>query len=144
MFPPKLILVPTDFSEHSRAAVHLAADIARSAGARVLLVHVDPPPLVHGEVVDRRAPDYQANLRHLIDDVRLPHADLPVERILLEGAPAKEIVALAGERECDLIVMGTHGRGGLMLAVLGSVAEPVIRTAPCPVLSVKFPQAGGP
>jgi universal stress protein A len=144
MYPPRLILVPTDFSDHARAALHLASAIARSSGAQVLLIHVDPPPLVHGEVVDRRTPDYRANLRQLIDQVRLPDAAVSVDRILLEGVPADEIVGLATDRSCDLIVMGTHGRGGLMHAVLGSIAEQVIRTAPCPVLTVRFPQAGGP
>ncbi len=144
MFPPKLILVPIDFSEHARAAAHLASDIAREHKAKVLLLHVDPPPLVHGEAVDRRTPDYQANLKALIDGVRLPHADVEVERHLAEGIPAEEIVNVAKEQGCDLIVMGTHGRSGLLRAVIGSVAEHVIRLAPCPVLTVRFPQAGGP
>lgn len=144
MFPPKIILVPTDFSDHARAAVHLASDIAHQSKAQILLVHVDPPPLVHGEAVDRRTPDYQANLRALIEGVRFPDHSLNVERYLTEGVPAEEIVTLAKERGCDLIVMGTHGRTGLLRAVIGSVAEHVIRLAPCPVLTVKFPQAGGP
>jgi universal stress protein A len=144
MFPPRLILVPTDFSEHSRAALHLASSIARQSGAQLVLLYVDPPPLVHGEIVDRRAPDYQANLRHLIEGTHLPDPGIPIERVLLAGEPADEIVGLATDRQCDLIVIGTHGRGGLLRAVLGSTAERVIRTAPCPVLSVRFPQAGGP
>jgi nucleotide-binding universal stress UspA family protein len=144
MFPPRIVLVPTDFSDHARAAVHLASTIARECKAQVVVAHVDPPPLVHGEAVDRRTPDYQASLRALIEGIRLPDASVPVERHLLEGAPADEIVRLAKDKHCDLIVMGTHGRTGLMRAMIGSVAEQVIRTAPCPVLTVRFPQAGGP
>ena len=144
MFAPRTILVPTDFSEHARAAAHLASALAAQYRAKVLLLHVDPPPLVHGEAVDRRQPDYQNHLRRLIDGIDLPDRGVVVERIISEGAPPDIILDLARDRKCELIVMGTHGRAGLMRAVLGSVAEQIIRTAPCPVLTVRFPQAGGP
>ncbi|MBI4636654.1 MAG: universal stress protein [Candidatus Rokubacteria bacterium] len=64
---------------------------------------------------------------------------LPVRTQLRAGVPYREIVAIAADERADLIVIGTHGRGGVDRALLGSVADPVIRLAPCPVLSVRGP-----
>jgi nucleotide-binding universal stress UspA family protein len=130
-------LLPTDFSDHAAHALAVASVFAKDFRAKLLLLHVDPPPLFHGEVVDRRQPDYRRALRAQLDAVPLP--EVPVERLLAGGDVAAEILRIAQDRNCDLIVMGTHGRGGVARIVLGSVAEAVVRAAPCPVVTVPRP-----
>lgn len=137
---PRLILCATDFSPPSRAAFEAAAGIARDDGARLLLVHVEPavqaPPEVAGfvaEVAGRADEGLEAQLAGWRRDaLELGAGD--VETRLLGGAAAEAIVALAREVSCDLIVMGTHGRTGIRHLILGSVAETVVREAPCSVL----------
>jgi nucleotide-binding universal stress UspA family protein len=104
---------------------------------------VDPEPAFHGEVIDRRQPEYQQRLREMINAIKPSDPGSAIERLLSEGKPGEEIVAFAKERNCDLIVMGTHGRTGLERALLGSVAEQVVRAAPCPVLTLRLPSKGG-
>jgi nucleotide-binding universal stress UspA family protein len=133
----RTILYPTDFSATAAAAFPVACALARQHQARLLVLHVYPPPVCHGEVVARRQPDcYEDDLWCLLERYQAPDP-VPVEYRLAEGDAAAEIVHLAREEECDLIVLGTHGRRGLTRVVLGSVAEKVLRCAPCPVLSVK-------
>src|SRR5437868_2230159 len=142
MFSPQTILVPTDFSPQAAAAFEFAVALAKPNRARLLLLHIDPLPLFHGEVIDRRQPEYQQRLRDAITALKPSDPAVEVERLLAEGVPADEIIAFAKERNCDLIVMGTHGRTGLERVLMGSVAERVVRTAPCPVLTVKLPSKG--
>jgi nucleotide-binding universal stress UspA family protein len=137
----RTILHPTDFSEPAEAAFSIASVLAREHGARVIVLHVYPPPAFHGEVVDRRH-GYEADLWHLLDRYQGTGPAVRVEHRLIEGRAAEEIVRLAEEEGCDLIVMGTHGRRGLARLLLGSVAEAVSRRAPCPVLTVR-PNAAG-
>jgi nucleotide-binding universal stress UspA family protein len=148
MVPPRTILVPTDFSAPADAALEIAATIAIHDHAQLLLLHVDPPPVSHGEVVDRRQPEYQQRLEDRIKSVRIPNKAIEVERMLAEGIPAEKIAAIANSRGCDMIVMGTHGRTGIERIIMGSVAERVLRLATCPVLAVKSvshrPAASGP
>jgi nucleotide-binding universal stress UspA family protein len=66
--------------------------------------------------------------------------EITVRVVMRRGSPSTEIVALASEEHADLLVIGTHGRGGVSRALLGSVADRVIRTAPCPVLTVRKPE----
>lgn len=80
--------------------------------------------------------DWKA-LEDRLHRVQFPDAKVPVEHLLEEGNPSAEILRVAQERRCDLIVMGTHGRTGLHRLLMGSVAEHVVRKAPCPVLVVK-------
>lgn len=137
MIALRTILQPTDFSTPSDHAFRLACSLARDHGARVIVLHVAQTPLAYGEMGAYVASEYSlAALRADLKRLR-PHDDLPVEHMLLEGDPAGEIVRLADETQCDLIVMGTHGRTGLGRLFIGSVAEKVMRRAPCPVLTVK-------
>lgn len=134
------ILVPTDFSETSQAAVSQAVDLARTFQAGLILLHV-------GEAATEVATEFPLGLdASLVDAERerllriIPSAaqvQLRSELVMTSGSPAAEIVRCAQEREVDLIVMGTHGRGGVSHLLLGSVAESVIRTAPCPVLVIR-------
>jgi nucleotide-binding universal stress UspA family protein len=144
MVPLRTILHPTDFSDGSRAAFELACSLAREHGARLSLLHVTVlPDLAYrgyglpGFPLEAR--EYLADVAAGLDQLRPPGGAFPVERRLVEGDPATEIVRLAAEAGADLIVMGTHGRTGLRHALLGSVAEQVIRKAPCPVLTLKLP-----
>ena len=77
-------------------------------------------------------------------EVQSPDAKVPVEHRLEEGNPVAEILRVAQESQCDLIVMGTHGRTGLAHLLMGSIAEPVVRKATCPVLVVKTPFTESP
>ena len=134
------ILHPTDFSEPAEYAFKLASSLALDHGAQLLLLHVIPPPLTHGEELARAAPDsYHDQMWRELEGIKPLDASLKIERLLREGPPAKEIVQTANENACDLIVMGMHGRTGLRRLLLGSVAEEVLRHATCPVLTVKTP-----
>jgi nucleotide-binding universal stress UspA family protein len=145
MLPIKTILHPTDFSDRSAYAFQFACALARDYGARLVVAHVNVPEVVvYGEML---APvpavpvvDRQALLARL---AKLQPSDpaVRVEHVLREGDPAREILDLARELACDLIVLGTHGRTGFHRLLMGSVAEEVSRKAPCPVLTVKTPLA---
>ena len=119
------ILFPTDFSPASESAGRTAVDFARHFGARLHVLHVVPP------VTDPTpAPGT------MVDVVARLGSGLPVVSEILSGPPARRIVAYAKRAEIDLIVMGTHGRTGVSHLLLGSVAEAVVRRAPCRVLTV--------
>jgi nucleotide-binding universal stress UspA family protein len=140
MFPIRIILHPTDFSEPSAAAFALAGSLARDHGAHLIVVHVDPPPVGHDEIIARRQrAEYEKPLWDLLNQLKAPDPQVTIEHQLIEGDAATEILRVARESHCDLIVMGTQGRTGLPRLVLGSVAEKVVRQAPCPVLTVKVP-----
>ncbi len=135
------ILHPTDFSQNSESAFHMACALARDYGARLALLHVRPlPTLAYGEfgALPPEAADHLEELKERL--ARMQPTDLPVvDRYVVEGEIAWEILHLAKELKCDLIVMGTHGRTGLGRLLMGSVAELVVRKAGCPVLTVKNP-----
>jgi len=144
------ILVPVDFSEPSRKALDYAATLARSFGASVDVLHVwEVPTFVPaGSVVGAGAGGGDVSLLELVrkgaEDAMTRFVAEAAERgITLRssrvepGAPAHKIADLAGELGYDLIVLGTHGRTGLSRVLLGSVAESVVRHAPCPVLVVR-------
>jgi nucleotide-binding universal stress UspA family protein len=141
MFPVQTILCPTDFSDCSRSAFRLAGSLARAHGARLLVLHVNPPlgPLVAaGQArAQLQPPDHPERLWHALHRFQVPDANVRLEHQLAEGDPAREILRVAGESRCDLIVMGTHGRTDLERLLLGSVAERVLRQARCPVVTVK-------
>jgi len=138
MLPIRTILFPTDFSECSEAAFRLASSFARDYGARLIALHVYPPPLDHGEEVARRAPDsYEESLWKSLQAHRADELKYDIDYQLVEGNAAGEILRVAADRPCELIVMGTHGRSGIERLLLGSVAEQVIRQATCPVLTTK-------
>ncbi len=143
MLAIQTILYPTDFSETSRYAFQLACSLARDHGARVIALHVAPPPQTvnfEGMPPSPALPvGYQEDLKNKLREFSAASVEVQVEPRLEEGFAATEIVRVAREVPCDLIVMGTHGRTGLGRLLLGSVAEHVLRKAPCPVLTVKAP-----
>jgi nucleotide-binding universal stress UspA family protein len=134
------ILHPTDFSEPSQAAWEKAVDLARQCGAKVTVLHVYANPLMAEGFA--YVPDPRPELEEKLNFVANEELPIAVERELRVGLPAEEIVAYAREHNCDLIVMGTHGRTGLSHLLMGSVASTVVRRAPCPVMVVR-PQPGG-
>jgi nucleotide-binding universal stress UspA family protein len=140
MLAIRKILHPTDFSERSEYAFRMAYSLARDHGSSLLVLHVVPvEPVVYGEMI---LPPRDVNYQELKDKLlglHGPDGCVRVERRLEEGRPAEEIVRVAEESHCDLIVMGTHGRTGLQRLLVGSVAEQVMRKGPCPVLTVKTP-----
>jgi nucleotide-binding universal stress UspA family protein len=136
------ILVPTDFSEQSVAAFHLASALARDHRAGLTILHVRETPMVpfaeFGAVPPVDVPSRTALLEKMAE-FEPPDDATGVEYLVADGIPAEEIVKVASDRGCDLIVMGTHGRTGVGRLLLGSVAEEVMRKAPCPVLTLKHP-----
>jgi nucleotide-binding universal stress UspA family protein len=141
MLPIRTILHPTDFSQNSDWAFDLACALAKDYGARVIILHVSLPPAhVYGDGVVLTQPmDYQDELRKKLCRLQPGHPGVPMEHRLVEGDAGEAIVQLAEETKSDLIVMGTHGRTGLSRLLMGSVAEKVVRRAPCPVLTLKTP-----
>lgn len=140
MLPIKTILHPTDFSEFAEAGFHLACALARDYGARLILVHVKPPAeVVYGEfgAVPPETPEDVEKLEERLFDIKPDDSTIPVEYFFVDGNIPDEIVRLANENDCDLIVMGTHGRTGVSRLLMGSVAEQVMRRAECPVVTVK-------
>ncbi len=141
MLTIRSILHPTDFSAHSEAAFRLACALARDHKALLIVAYVKPPEVVIGELyaLPPEPEDVRTTLRDQLSRLRPPDPAIRVEHRLEEGDPATEIIRLAQEGKCDLIVMGTHGRTGVARLLMGSVAEQVVRKAPCPVLTVKLP-----
>ncbi len=139
---PHRILVPVDFSEHSREAFRAAAELARGFGARLAAVHVTRRNRPDSHIVaeqmgitfdTRRAS--RARLQSFMEDE--PTGDIQPTRLVADGVPFDEIAKEAGTWAADLIVISTHGYTGLKHALLGSTAERVVRHAPCPVLVVR-------
>ena len=137
------ILCPTDFSDISTKAEAYATALAARYDAALQLLHVDPPTPVmspYGEIpVDIRLFEEQrqqaeADLAAARDRARA--AGVAADASVRGGHPAREILAVADELHADLVVLGTHGRGGVEHLLLGSVAEKVMRKAPCPVMVV--------
>ena len=128
------ILHPTDFSEASQLACVNAVELARQCGAKLTVLHVYPDPTRVPDAWSIHDP--RPELEDALGLVAADVPDVPVERLLRVGTPAETIVEYAKRHNCDVIVMGTHGRTGLGHLLMGSVAEKVIRAAPCPVLVV--------
>ena len=149
----KKILVPVDFSEGAKPALALAASMARTFRASIDLLHVwQPPPLIPFPVVivpsssestpvnmeELARTTAGAQMKELVAQLR-DQGIAEVHSRVGVGSPAHEIVELAELGHFDLIIMGTHGRTGVVHAMLGSVAEKVVRRAKCPVLTVRSP-----
>lgn len=139
MLPIRVILHPTDFSANSQAAWEMACALARDYRARLLLVHVEPPLPVFSEFAVPPECVDQSALERQLAQIKATDSALTVNCKLLVGDEASEINKFAEENRADLIVMGTHGRTGLGRLLMGSVAETVLREAPCPVLTIKTP-----
>jgi len=138
------ILFPTDFSDHAAHAQRYAVSLARQYGADLHLIHVVQ---LFSYVVDfgmdssAQYQSVQASLQEMMDSLMNGLADEPfsVTGELIQGDPVKEVVSTARSDNSDLIIMGTHGRAALEHALLGSIAEKVVRKAPCQVLTVPLP-----
>jgi nucleotide-binding universal stress UspA family protein len=142
----RLIMHPTDFSPASRPAFTQAVATAKEHGAEVLLVHVVASiiplmgdgyvsPKVYDDMVRASRTDAQQKLDRLIAAAK--KAGARARGMLLEGVAWEQLVRTAKARKADMIVMGTHGRTGLTRLFLGSVAERVVGSAPCSVLTVR-------
>ena len=128
----KKILFPTDFSSVGDAAMEMATSLARDSGAGLLIVHVEEAPMLYGGGDWYYGPPdpNTEQLEKMLDEVVPLDSSIPCERRLLTGEPAEAIVRLAEKEKVDFIVMGTHGRTGVMRLLMGSVAEAVVRRAP--------------
>ena len=138
------ILVPTDFSETSGAALRYGVELARRFKARLYLLHVPEHPGLAAAaeypigLFETMQNDAHDRLGHLLSEADA--RELRPDCAMRLGAASAEIVRHAAEHSIDLIVMGTHGRQGIARVVLGSVAETVVRNARCPVLTVHHPE----
>jgi nucleotide-binding universal stress UspA family protein len=147
---PKIttILFPTDFSPAADHALTWATDLAQRFDANLLLVHVVPPSAypLHNIAQMQGFPNLRDEIlkrcRQEIAAVATRVGKVRTEQRVLEGAAHSEILDCAAKEGVDLIVMGTHGHTGLKHVLLGSVAERIVRLAPCPVLTVRAPDAG--
>jgi nucleotide-binding universal stress UspA family protein len=142
MLPIRTILHPTDFSPHSDHAFQVACALARDYVARLVVLHVKPFEMMYsadGYVLPTDPEVARQAKREQLDHLRPPDPAIRVERLLAEGDAVQEILQTAKEVRADVIVLGTHGRTGVGRLLLGSVAEAVLRKAPCPVLTVKTP-----
>ena len=163
--PPRVfspILVPIDFSPYAMCALERAADVARRFDAKLIALHVIALEIgvqalasrLEGSVVEESAEAAdlsEDDMKSVLDQQREqgyqaleafmppPLCDCPLELRVLFGRPFQRIIETAVKEEAGLIVMGTHGRTGLAHIALGSIAERVVRLAPCPVLTVKAP-----
>ncbi len=145
VFHLKTILVPIDFSEPSHKALRYAMPFAAQFGARIILLHVVEPfvlptdlAYVPVEMQETHAA-VQANAQQKLEQLQSQLLAPPLQSELLVrvGAPWQEINEVASAREVDLIILSTHGYTGLKHVLLGSVAERIMRHAPCPVLVVR-------
>lgn len=150
MMTLKRILVATDFGEAGDVALRYGRELARNFGAKLDVLHVADNVFAHAVGVDGFIAAYPA-IQSDIEDAARKQLDRIVcdeDRAVLgartvlrvSATPALEIVTYAREADVDLIVIGTHGRGAMAHLLMGSVAERVVRTAPCPVLTVRNPE----
>jgi nucleotide-binding universal stress UspA family protein len=144
----KTVLVPTDFSEPSEAALAYARQLAGAFKASIHVLHVISDPAAQQWAAEA----YAGSLSEMVTELKsqaqrnlhdaLPASDRKKYRatvVVAVGVPFTRIIEYAKKNAVDLIVMGTHGRGALAHAILGSVTERVVRFAPCPVLAVRVP-----
>lgn len=143
-FHIRQILVPVDFSEHSRKSLRYARPFAEQFGASMSLLHVIEPMVFPGEFAyapvepedmdEQRMAKARQQLKKMAEELA---ATVPVESSVRLGRAWKEIVDTARTKEVDLLIISTHGYTGLKYALLGSVAEKIVRHSPCPVLVVR-------
>jgi universal stress protein A len=150
MSPFRKILVATDFSPHAAHALRLAVQLAKTCDAALQLVHVYdmiPYALPDGMPVydDGQLGRLREELGKQLSKAQSAAREAGIQKVdttLLQGQASAQIVQAAQEADCDLIVTGTHGRSGFAHLLLGSVAERVVRHAPCPVLTVPLKEEG--
>jgi nucleotide-binding universal stress UspA family protein len=146
------ILAPTDFSAPSKHAIAYAFELAQRFGATLMLLHVVRaptypsggflPPGMATVLLGEWERQARLNLAEMLSESHA--APVEVSRRVVIGNPWRAIIEVAEAEHVDLIVMATHGRSGLSHLVMGSVAERVIRLAPCPVLTIRPPSAPTP
>ncbi len=138
----KTILVPFDFSSCSESALHFGTTLARDNRASLLILHAMQPFEIYDIDAKYGAiplyPDADT-LTRLLKTIKPSDSRVPFDHHLVIGDAAMKIAEFAKQESVDLIVMGTHGRTGLARLLTGSVAESVLRRAPCPVFTVKLP-----
>jgi nucleotide-binding universal stress UspA family protein len=139
------ILAPTDFSEYSKKAVASALELAKTFGAKLTILHVIElppypiegyvPPSLGASFLDELERQAKQDLAQIVPDAEgaLPQ----VARLVAVGTPYRTIIDTAEAEQVDLIVMATVGRTGFSRLVMGSIAERVVRTASCPVLTIR-------
>jgi universal stress protein A len=148
MFPIKKILCPTDFSAPSFLAIDAAIELAKIAGAEIIMIHAVPPlpAVTHptaatvfdtGAYLREMLTHGRESMQHLIKE-KMPDK-MPVRSMVLSGNPADEIIRAADNEEVNLIVIATHGFTGWRRFVFGSVTERVVRLSTCPVLTIPAP-----
>ena len=146
------VICPTDFSHFTDAALSYASSLAAESGAKLFIVHVNDllsTSVAMGEPAFVDAALWldasRQEAHRQLDEVKPTLSSIDFERCYLEGDPVREILGFAEREHADLIVVGSHGRTGLVRLVMGSVAEGIARLASCPVLIVKQPvsDAGG-
>lgn len=146
MIQMKRILVPIDFSEFGKHSIRYGCEFAKKFSAEIHLLNVVediypiiPEPGTASPITGEYLIGLKESSERAIEN--LPEADwqadLKVVRSVVSGTPFLEIIRYARRENIDMIVIGTHGRSGLIHALMGSVAEKVVRKAPCPVLSVR-------
>ncbi len=143
------ILCPVDFSDNADHAARYAVALAETYNSELILLHVIAPPIA-ALPGDHLVPDMmQANIESVAESSRerieekigeITSKGISVTSRVINGLPFIEIIRLAKDWPADIIVMGTHGRTGLQHLLIGSVAERVVRKAPCPVLTIKHPE----
>jgi len=145
MITLKKILAATDFSRHSEIVVQYAAEFARVFDAEVLLCNVVGRPDILSQIPPGGEGYFPPNLEEIHEEQArtecenaLKNSGISQGRVVVSvGSPFVEIIRLARTENVDLIIVGTHGRGAVAHMLLGSVAEKVVRKAPCPVLTVR-------
>lgn len=147
MLEIRSILAPTDFSRHAEGAVRYACGLAERFGATLHLLHVLPDVIVpvgpDPSLIASVPPSYyaetEAHSREALGRLVQPDWPRPAGVVpeVRWGDPVEAIVAYAGQTAIDLIAIATHGRTGLSHVLLGSVAERIVREAPCPVLTIR-------
>jgi nucleotide-binding universal stress UspA family protein len=130
MLPIKTLLHPTDFTEASGHAFDVACQIVRGRGARVVVLHVVPPPNRYSTEVVSGDP---------LAGIRESAPDVPIDTRVEKGEPVDVILRIAKEMKCDMIVMGTHGRTGLSHWLTSHVVDEVVHRAACAVLTMRSP-----
>jgi nucleotide-binding universal stress UspA family protein len=141
--PFKKILCPIDFSDNSFTALDYATDFAKQNNSQLILLHVIDNPLADQYGPKRQ--NFYAEVEHavewsqqkLAETAHTHAAGVSCDAIAKRGNPYEEIIDFANTQQIDLIVMSTHGRTGPQRLLIGSVAEKIVRTAPCPVLTVR-------
>jgi nucleotide-binding universal stress UspA family protein len=133
------ILYSTDFSTMGHTALEMATSLARDRGAKLVIVHVEEPPMAYGggEFYYGMDEPNREEIQRMLAEVVPTDPTIQYEHRLMIGLPATSIVEMARRENVELIVMGSHGRTGLTRLLMGSVAEEVVRKAECPVLVVK-------